>query len=94
MHMRDETRDETTDPTAALAAVPIEVIAELGRLTLRGEDVVGLGPGAVLALGRAGAARVVLRVGGEVWAEGELCDVDGALGVRVTATRRTGLAAR
>jgi type III secretion protein Q len=94
MHMRDETRDETTDPTAALAAVPIEVIAELGRLTLRAEDVVGLGPGAVIPLGREGASPVVLRVGGEVWAEGELCDVDGALGVRVTATRRTGLAAR
>ncbi len=90
--MRDETRDETATLTAALAASPIEVIVELGRLTLRGEDVVGLGPGAVLALGRLGAAPVVLRVGGEVWAEGELCDVDGALGVRVTATHRADLA--
>jgi flagellar motor switch/type III secretory pathway protein FliN len=53
---------------------------------------VALGPGAVPALGRAGAAPIVLRVGGEVWAEGELCDVDGALGVRVTATRRARLA--
>ncbi|HEV3032991.1 MAG TPA: FliM/FliN family flagellar motor switch protein [Polyangia bacterium] len=94
MHMRDETIDETANLTAALAAAPIEVIAELGRVTLRGEDVVGLGPGAVLAFGRVGAAPVLLRVGGEVWAEGELCDVDGELGVRVTATHRTGLAGR
>jgi type III secretion protein Q len=80
----------TADVTAALAATPIEVVAEIGRLTLRGEEVIGLGPGAVLAFGRPGAAAVALRVGGEIWAEGELVDVDGALGVRVTATRRSG----
>jgi len=91
---KDETKDETVNLTAALAAAPIEVVAELGRLTLRGEEVVGLGPGAVLTLGRSGAAPVVLRVGGEVWAEGELCDVDGELGVRVTTTRRPGFASR
>jgi len=66
----------------------------LGRLTFARRDVVGLGPGAVLALGRAGAAPVVLRVGGEVWAEGELCEVEGELGVRVTAMRRPGFAGR
>jgi type III secretion system YscQ/HrcQ family protein len=86
--------EETLSATVVLAAAPIEVVAELGRLTLRGDEVVGLGPGAVLALGRAGASPVVLRVGGEIWAEGELCDVDGALGVRVTATRRSGLPPR
>jgi flagellar motor switch/type III secretory pathway protein FliN len=31
---------------------------------------------------------VVLRVGGELWAEGELVNVDGELGVRVTALHR------
>jgi flagellar motor switch/type III secretory pathway protein FliN len=94
MHMQNETKHEMANLTAALAAAPIEIIAEVGRVTLRGEEVVGLGPGAVIALGRAGAAPVVLRVGGDVWAEGELCDVDGELGVRVTATRRSGFANR
>jgi type III secretion system YscQ/HrcQ family protein len=75
------------DVAAVLAEAPIEVVAELGRLVLRGDEVAGLGPGSVLALGRVGASPVALRVGGEIWAEGELVDVDGELGVRVTSAR-------
>src|SRR5262249_34688995 len=75
--------DSATDVTAVLAAASIEVVAELGRVSLRGEEVLGLAPGAVLALG-ARRDRVSLRVGGEVWADGEIVDVDGELGVRVT----------
>jgi flagellar motor switch/type III secretory pathway protein FliN len=80
--------DAAARAAEALAAAPIEVVAELGRVTLRGDEVLGLAPGAVLALGRVGASPVSLRVGGELWAEGELVDVDGELGVRVTAVRR------
>jgi flagellar motor switch/type III secretory pathway protein FliN len=50
--------------------------------------VLGLAPGAVLTLGGARSALVALRVGGETRAEGELVDVDGDLGVRVTKTFR------
>jgi flagellar motor switch/type III secretory pathway protein FliN len=71
------------DMTAALAAAPIEVVAELGRITLRGEELAGLAPGAVLTLG-AGRAGIILNVGGERWAEGEIVDVDGELGIRIT----------
>jgi flagellar motor switch/type III secretory pathway protein FliN len=85
----DETTTRTVDVAAVLASAPIEVVAELGRVVLRGEEVAGLGPGSVLSLGRIGASPVSLRVGGEVWAEGELVDVDGELGVRVTALRRS-----
>jgi flagellar motor switch/type III secretory pathway protein FliN len=74
--------------TTVLAAALIEVVAELARVTLRGDEVLGLGPGAVLRLAGTRGANVALRVGGELWAEGELVDVDGELGVRVTATRR------
>lgn len=80
------------DATAVLAAAPVEVVAELGRVTLRGDEVAGLAPGSVLVFGRAGA--IALRVGDEIWAEGELVDVDGALGVRVTSVSRPGLADR
>jgi type III secretion system YscQ/HrcQ family protein len=77
------------DASAALAAAPVEVVAEIGRLTLRGDEVLGLAPGVVLALGTAERTRaVVLRVGGELWAHGELVDVDGELGVRITALAR------
>jgi flagellar motor switch/type III secretory pathway protein FliN len=70
--------------TAALAAAPIEVTAELARLTLRGEELLGLAPGVVLTVGAERVRAVVLRAGGEIWAEGELVDVEGELGVRVT----------
>jgi len=75
--------DSNVDPTTVLAASSIEVVAELGRISLRGDELMGLAPGAVLALG-ARRDRVSLRVGGEIWAEGEIVDVDGDLGVRVT----------
>lgn len=91
---RDQTRkprkDVTMDPdktdpaAAALAAAPLEVIAELGRLTLRGEEVLALAPGVVLGLRVERTSAVSLRVGGELWAEGELVNVEGELGVRVT----------
>jgi len=72
-----------TDPTTVLAAASIDVVAELGRISLRGDELLGLAPGAVLALGTR-SSNVVLRVGGEHWADGEIVDIDGELGVRVT----------
>ena len=74
--------------TAALAAAPIEIVAELGRLTLRGEEVLGLAPGVVLTVTADRSRAVLLRAGGELWAEGELCNVEGELGVRVTRLLR------
>ncbi|HSS37561.1 MAG TPA: FliM/FliN family flagellar motor switch protein [Polyangia bacterium] len=77
--------DETIDSAAAaLAAAPVEVVAELGRITLRGDEVLGLAPGVVLGLRVDRTSAVSLRVGGAIWAEGELVNVDGELGVRVT----------
>jgi flagellar motor switch/type III secretory pathway protein FliN len=72
-----------TDATTVLAAASIEVVAELGRVSLRGDELLGLAPGAVLAMGT-GRTGVSLRVGGEIWAEGEIVDIDGDLGIRVT----------
>lgn len=79
------------DAGAVLAEAPVEVVAELGRVTLRGDEVLGLAPGTVLSFpgGVPQAPPTVrLRVGGEIWADGELVDVDGELAVRVTALRR------
>jgi type III secretion system YscQ/HrcQ family protein len=86
----DGTAALAVDTVAVLAAAPVEVVAEVGRLVLRGDELAGLGPGTVLTVGRMGASPVALRVGGEVWAEGELVDVEGELGVRVTTLRRPG----
>ncbi len=66
-----------------LAAAPIEIVAELGRIVLRGDEVLGLAEGSVLSFGRSGTT-VELAVGGRTWARGELVNVDGELGVRIT----------
>jgi type III secretion system YscQ/HrcQ family protein len=73
----------TTNATEVLRAIPVEVVAELARLKLRGEEVLGLVVGTVLTLPGRGN-EVSLRVSGELFAQGELVDVDGELGVRVT----------
>lgn len=67
-----------------IAAAPVEVVAELGRLTVRGDELAGLLEGGVLALGSRRPTRVDLRVGDQLWAEGELVVVDDQLGVRLT----------
>jgi flagellar motor switch protein FliN/FliY len=72
------------DASRALAAAPVEIVAELGRLTVRGDELAGLVDGGVLALGPRRPAQVVLRVGGRVWAHGELVAIDDELGVRIT----------
>jgi flagellar motor switch/type III secretory pathway protein FliN len=79
--------DSKTDVTEVLASAPVEVVAEIGRITMRGDELLGLGAGVVLALGR-GRQNVSLCVAGEVWADGEIVDVDGQLGVRVTRVAR------
>jgi type III secretion system YscQ/HrcQ family protein len=71
-----------------IGAAPIEVVAEVGRLTLRGEELLGLQRGSVLPLGNQGQA-VSLLVGGQPWARGELVNVDGELGVRITELSRS-----
>jgi flagellar motor switch/type III secretory pathway protein FliN len=71
------------DATTVLGAATIEIVAEIGRVSLRGDEVLGLAPGAVLVVGK-GRPGVSLRIGGEIWADGEIVDIDGELGVRVT----------
>jgi type III secretion system YscQ/HrcQ family protein len=74
--------------TEVLAAAPVEVVAELGRIVLRGDEVLGLERGSVLPLGHQGR-RIDLVVGGRPWARGELVNVDGELGVRITELIRS-----
>jgi flagellar motor switch/type III secretory pathway protein FliN len=72
------------EPTLVLAAAPVEIVAELGRLMVRGDEVLSLARGAVLTFAGPRATAVSLRVGDDIWARGELVDVDGELGVRIT----------
>jgi len=85
--MSDDRDEAARDSAEVLAAAPIEIVAELGRIVLRGDEVLALGEGSVLALGRPGTT-VDLVVGGRTWARGELVNVDGELGVRITELAR------
>jgi flagellar motor switch/type III secretory pathway protein FliN len=85
--MDDEAKDERDpplDPTMVLAAAPIEIVAEVGRLSVRGDEILALARGGVLTFGGLQPSAIALRVGDEIWARGELVDVDGELGVRIT----------
>jgi type III secretion system YscQ/HrcQ family protein len=84
----DASVDASAEAARVLAAAPVEVVAELGRLSLRGDELVGLCRGSVLALGPRRAEIVSLRVGGVEWAVGELVTIDDQLGVRITELKR------
>lgn len=80
--------DTGIEATSVLAAAPVEIVVEIGRLVLRSDEVLGLARGHVLTLGGARTTAVSLCVAGSVWARGELVDVDGELGVRVLEVSR------
>jgi type III secretion system YscQ/HrcQ family protein len=84
-YMPTSAEDPASPTEALLAAAPIEVVAELGRLTLPAAEVLTLGPGSVLPLGWLRPESVDLRIGDRTWARGELVDLDGQLAVRLTS---------
>jgi flagellar motor switch/type III secretory pathway protein FliN len=76
--------DDDLEPSlTVLASAPIEVVAEIGRVEIRADELLGLRPGAVLTIGALGPSSVDLTAGGRLWARGELVNVDGQLGVRL-----------
>ena len=82
---RPEGRKDQDDSEALVRELPVEVVCELGRVTMSARDLLELRPGAVIPVGRPLAGPVDLTVGGRVVACGELVDVEGELGVRVTS---------
>jgi flagellar motor switch protein FliM len=67
-----------------LRELPVQITCEIGRVTLSAREVLELRPGSVLPVGRPLAGPVDLTAGGRVIARGELVDVEGEIGVRVT----------
>jgi type III secretion protein Q len=67
---------------AALDA-PIVVRVELGTVSMTAREWAALAPGDVIETGRRVSEPVALRVGGREVARGELCDIEGELGVRI-----------
>lgn len=84
------TQDGNEDPTdvsslSVLGSLCLDVVAEVGRVSLRGDELAGLVQGAVVALGvTTPNLGVTLTSGGRPVAHGILVDVDGELGVRIS----------
>lgn len=76
-------RDPMDETLADDAAVDVAVVVGDHRLSVR--SLLELRPGHVLELGRPIGSAVELRVGARVVARGELVDVDGDVGVRITS---------
>ncbi|MEL6477490.1 MAG: type III secretion system cytoplasmic ring protein SctQ [Pseudomonadota bacterium] len=77
----------TATPNAsphALEGVAMPVDVDLGFVTLSVADLDGLAPGQVLDLAPQRGDRVTLRIAGQAIAGGELVDLGGTLGVRIT----------
>lgn len=69
--------------------VPVQVSVELGRKTVPIGDVVRLGPGAVLELGKAAGESLDLLVNGKLVARGEAVVVGEKYGIRIVEVVRT-----
>jgi len=76
--------DTGSEALGLAADAPIELCLELARFTLPLAELSALRPGEVLCTGRAIGELVTLSAGGRAFARGELCDVEGEIGVRVT----------
>ena len=77
-------KGEAASTDQLLRELPVEVVCELGRVTMSGRELLELRPGAVIPAGRPLSGPVDLTVGGRVVARGELVDVEGEIGVRIT----------
>jgi type III secretion system YscQ/HrcQ family protein len=84
-HDHAHTAEYATVPPAALAVdAPIELQLELARFQLTLGELQRVAPGDVLVTGRRLGQAVTLRAAGRPFAEGELVNVEGEVGVRIT----------
>jgi flagellar motor switch protein FliM len=65
--------------------LPVEVTCELARVTMTAREILELRPGSTISLAKAVDTAVDLVAGGRVIARGELVDLEGQLGVRISS---------
>ena len=64
-------------------SVPVQMIAELGRCTMRLSDVLKLGSGSIVALDAFVDRPIDLRVNGKLMARGEIVAADNQFALRI-----------
>jgi type III secretion protein Q len=76
---------EQGDALRIAGDAPVELCVELARFVMPLEELASLRLGQVLFTGRAIGEHVTLRAGDRALARGELVDVEGELGVRISS---------
>ena len=88
IHKDSAAADTTASINTNIASdAPIELQVEVARFSVSLGELQRLQAGDVLTTGRKLGERVSVQVGGRAFAEGELVDVDGEVGVRLLAFR-------
>jgi type III secretion system YscQ/HrcQ family protein len=77
------TQTSVSDADHVATDAPIELQVEIARFSLSLGELQRLQPGDVLITGRRIGERVSVQVGGQAFAQGELVDVEGEIGVRL-----------
>lgn len=67
-----------------LKDVPLEIAAELGRTKMPVKDILKLGEGSIVELDKEAGQPVDVRVNNKLIARGEVVEIDGNFGVRLT----------
>ncbi|MBI5513730.1 MAG: FliM/FliN family flagellar motor switch protein [Deltaproteobacteria bacterium] len=80
----DEPVTDPSERTAVLSSLPVEVTVEIAQGAVTVGELAAWRPGAVVTLGTRLGEAVVVRAGGRLIARGELVDVEGEVGVRLT----------
>ncbi len=78
-----EDDDNLAESAPLLGDIPVNVVVELGRVSLTADEVIRLRPGQILELGRTPNDPVDLVVANKLIAKGELVQIEGALGVKI-----------
>ncbi len=81
----DQGSDEMAENAGAglVNDIPLQMTVELGRVTMTGEELVGLSTGHVFDLNKLSGEPLDLSVNGKVIGRGEVVEVDGNLGIRI-----------
>lgn len=83
-------RRSTREDLTIMLDVPMVVEAEMGRSNKTVNDVLKLGEGSVIEFEREAGEPVELMVNGTVFARGEVVEIEGNYGVRITEIMRAG----
>ena len=81
----EESMSDEASTLEAMGDTPVQLTVELARMSVPLGELAALAPGAVLKTGHALGAPVQLRAGDRVIGAGELVEVEGELGIRLTA---------